>query len=166
MRMPDEVAAAFNRQVTMELASAAAYLQMSAFFAERNLSGMAAWMRAQSHEERSHALRFLGFVLDRGGRALIGDMPAPAAEFADAEAVFAAALEQEQEVTAAIHDLYRMAVDAGDLASLPFLQSFIAEQTEEEAMVDEILERIRLADGMPAALLLLDGELGARASGS
>ena len=162
MRMPDEVAAAFSRQATMELASAAAYLQMSAFLAKQNLNGMSGWMRAQSAEERSHAVRFIDFVLDRGQQPQIGERPAPEAEFADAEGVFASALEQERRVTEAIHDLYRLANESGDLASLPFLHEFIAEQTEEEAMVEETLDRIRTAAGDAAALLLLDRELGTR----
>jgi ferritin len=71
-------------------------------------------------------------------------------------------LHQEQAVTRAIHDLYRLASDSGDLASFPFLQSFIAEQNEEEATVETILERLRLAGGESSAILLLDSQLGAR----
>lgn len=164
MQMPDAVAEGFKRQITTELASSAAYLQMAIYFADRNLTGMSSWMRAQSEEERSHALRFLDFVLDRGHRPELGPQLAPAAEFADAEAVFAAALEQEQEVTKAIHDLYALVTKDGDLASLPFLLEFVAEQTEEEAMVETILARIRLAAGDPSAILMLDQELGGRAS--
>lgn len=164
MKMPPELEEAFNRQVTMELSSATAYLQMAAYFEDRSLNGMGRWMRLQSEEERSHALLFLDFVLARGNRVRIGEVAAPTAEFAGPEEVFAAALAQERAVTVAIHDLYRMATDSGDLGSLPFLQSFIAEQNEEEAMVEAILERVQLADGDGGALLLLDRELGARTS--
>ena len=162
MKMPAELEEAFNRQVTMELASATAYVQMAAYFSGENLVGMSSWMRAQAEEERSHADRFLDFVLDRGGNARIGDVPAPRYEFESPEAVFAAALAQEEAVTAAIHDLYRLATELGDLASYPFLQAFISEQNEEEAAVGMILDRIRLAGGQPGAVFLLDGELGAR----
>lgn len=162
MRMPDDVAEGFSRQITTEMASAAAYLQMSVFFADRNLTGMSRWMRAQAEEERSHALRFLDFLLDRGQRPALGETPAPATEFADPGAAFAAALEQEQRVTQAIHELHRLATESGDLASVPFLLEFVSEQTEEEAMVETILDRIRLADGDASALLILDQQLGAR----
>ena len=65
-------------------------------------------------------------------------------------------------MTSAIHDLYRMADKLGDLASLPFLLDFISEQTEEEAMVGAIVDRLALADGQSGALFILDHELGAR----
>jgi len=162
MKMPEELEAAFNRQVTMELASATSYLQMAAFFSHQNLDGMSRWMREQAGEERSHADRFLDFILDRGGKALIGDVPAPTSEFADPLDVFAAALAQEEAVTEAIHDLYRLATDLGDLSSFPFLQAFISEQNEEEAMVSSIVDRLRLASGEASSLFLIDHELGSR----
>lgn len=166
MRLPEKLEEAFNAQINRELSSSMAYLQMSAYFADRDLNGMAAWMRAQSEEERDHAYTFLDFVLDRGNPAAIGAIDAPDTAYENIEAVFAAALEQEQAVTLAIHDLYRLATEEGDLGSYPLLQAFISEQNEEEATVASILERIRLAGDDSGAILLLDNELGARGSGS
>ena len=162
MKLPDELAKAFNDQITMEVGSSIAYLQMSAHLENVNLVGMAAWMRMQSEEEKDHAHRFMKFVLDRGNTVELGAIEAPKSDFDSVETVFATSLAQEQAVTKAIHDIYRLAADQGDLASFPFLQSFIAEQNEEEATVETILERVRLAGGESSAILLLDSELGAR----
>lgn len=160
--MSDDLAAAFNAQISMELASSLAYMQMSAHFADQNLTGMAQWMKRQSEEEREHAELFLEFVLDRGNKVELGSLEAPASDFDTVEQVFETSLAQEQKVTKAIHDLYRMATEQGDLASLPFLQTFIEEQNEEESMVETILERVRLAGDESSAILLLDTELGER----
>lgn len=162
MKMPEELEKAFNDQVTMELTSANAYLQMSAYFSQENFDGMSRWMRGQASEERAHADLFLDFILDRGGVVTIGDVAAPRSDFTSALDVFETALAQEEAVTAAIHDLYRMASDLGDLSSFPFLQEFISEQNEEEATVGAIVDRLRLADGQSGALFMLDTELGAR----
>ena len=162
MKMPEALESAFNEQVTMELASATSYLQMAAYFSHQNLGGMSSWMREQAGEERSHADRFLDFILDRGGKAQIGAVPAPQSEFSGPDEVFVAALAQEEAVTEAIHDLYRLATDLGDLSSFPFLQAFISEQNEEEAMVSSIVDRLRLAGGESSSLLLIDHELGTR----
>jgi len=162
MKMPDELAAAVNDQITMEMASSVAYLQMSAHFEAENLTGMASWMRMQAEEEKDHAHRFMDFVLDRGNSVRLGAIEAPESSFESVEHVFKTALEQEQAVTKAIHDIYRLASDKGDLASFPFLQEFIKEQNEEEATVETILERVRLAGGESSAILLLDRELGSR----
>jgi ferritin len=162
MKMPDDLATAFNDQITMELGSSMAYLQMSAYFEAENLTGMAAWMRMQAEEEKDHAHRFMQFVFDRGNPVQLGSIDAPTSAFESPEQAFRTALDQEQAVTRAIHDLYRLASDSGDLASFPFLQTFIAEQNEEEATVETILERLRLAGGESSAILLLDNQLGAR----
>lgn len=162
MKLPDDLARAFNDQITMELASSVAYLQMAAYFEGENLIGMGSWMKAQAEEEKVHAHRFFKFVLDRGNPVNIGAIDAPRSDFESVEQVFETALAQEQRVTKAIHDIYRMASDGGDLASFPFLQTFIEEQNEEEAMVETILERVRLAGGESSAILLLDSELGGR----
>lgn len=162
MKMTDDLTSAFNDQITMELASSVAYLQMCAHFEAENLIGMASWMLMQSEEEKEHARRFMSFVLDRGNGVRLGAIEAPESSFESVENVFETALAQEQSVTKAIHDLYRLASDGGDLASFPFLQSFIEEQNEEEATVETILERVRLAGGESSAILLLDHELGNR----
>jgi ferritin len=162
MKLPAELEKAFNDQVGMELASANAYLQMAAFFSAQNLQGMSSWMRQQAAEERTHADRFLDFILDRGGVATIGAVDAPRAEFSSPVEVFETALAQEESVTEAIHSLYRLATDLGDLSSYPFLQDFISEQNEEEAMVGTILDRLRLAGDQSSALLMIDSELGQR----
>ncbi len=164
MKMPEDLATAFNDQITMELGSSMAYLQMSAYFEAENLTGMAAWMRAQADEEMDHAHRFMQFVIDRGNPVLLGSIEAPVSDFDSVEQVFLTALGQEQEVTRAIHDLYRLATEGGDLASFPFLQTFIEEQNEEEATVETILERVRIAGGESSALLLLDSQLASRGS--
>lgn len=160
--MSEEMEKAFNSQIDMELSSSLAYLQMAAHFAAENLTGMSSWMRAQAEEEREHAYRFLDFVLDRGNPVRLGSVDAPSGDFNSIQAVFEAALRQERNVTEGIHELYRLARDHDDLASLPFLQGFIAEQNEEEATVESILERVKLAGENAGALLMLDHELGSR----
>ena len=162
MKMSQQLEDAFNAQITLELESSIAYLQMAAFLDGENLPGMSGWMRAQSAEEAAHADRFFDFVLDRGNQVRIGPTAAPTSEFTTAADAFRTSLEQERRVTKSIHDLYRLAGDEGDLGSIPLLQEFIGEQNEEEATVETILERVKMADGNSGALLLLDSELGAR----
>jgi len=146
----------------MELTSATAYLQIAAFFSDRNLVGMSAWMRAQASEERAHADRFFDFCprswqpgahrgdTGAGGRIRRGRTGVRGRPGSGAGR------------DRGIHTLYRLASDFGDLASFPFLQAFIAEQNEEESTVQTILDRLRLASGDSGAIFLLDHELGAR----
>lgn len=164
MRMSPDLETAFNRQITMELESSTAYLQMAAYLSGRSLTGMAGWMRAQAAEEREHALRFLDFVLDRGNEVVIGAMEAPRTGFASPQDVFENALAQEKKVSSAITELYQLASREADAASFPLLQWFLEEQVEEEATVSEIIDRLALAGSSGSALLQLDRELAGRGS--
>ena len=164
MRMSEELAKAFSEQVTMELSSSVAYLQMSAWFDSIDLPGMSSWMRIQSEEERQHALRFMDFVLDRGNKLVIGERKQPKAEFDSPKGAFEAALAQEQATTTSIRDLYLRASEEKDVESYPLLDWFLTEQVEEESTVKKILGQLGHAGRDGSALLMLDRELGARAA--
>lgn len=160
--MSDRLAAAYNDQITLELASSHAYLQLAAYFAGASLTGFESWMRAQADEERDHALRFYDFVLDRGNAVELGAIDGPGGNPGGALEAFETALDHERKVTAAIRDLYALAQEEDDAASYPLLQWFLNEQVEEEASVGEIVDQLRFADGNPAAVLMLDREHAGR----
>jgi ferritin len=162
MRMSEKLATAFSVQVTMELSSSVAYLQMSAWFDSIDLPGMSMWMRIQSEEERLHALRFMDFVLDRGNKLVIGERAKPTSDFDSPKAVFEAALAQEQKTTRSIRELYLMATEEKDVESYPLLDWFLTEQVEEESTVQKLLGQLGHAGTDGSALLMLDRELGAR----
>lgn len=162
MQLPEPLSDALNDQITLELTSEIAYLQLAAFFAASDLPGMSSWMRAQASEERSHAGKFMAHVIDRGGNVRIGAIPSPTADIASPLEAFKTALEHEQRVSKSIRDLYHLATKEGDLDAIPLLQWFINEQIEEEATVSEILSQIQLVHEDGSALLILDRELGKR----
>ena len=165
MTLDERLESALNAQVTMEYGAAYSYFGMSAWFETEGLPGMAQWMRAQAAEELTHAEKFYQFVLDRGGRIDLGPIEAPEAGFATSIDVFRRSLKQEQAVTASINDLYSMAVDLKDFASLPLLDWFVAEQVEEESSVQQIIDDLDRAGDAGHTILMLDRELGARLGG-
>lgn len=153
---------ALNKQVALEFSSSYVYLSMAAHFEAENLPGFAGWMRAQSDEEREHAMRIFNFVLDRGGRILLQSIAQPPVEFDTPLAVMRTALEHEMKVTASINALFAQASKEGDYASQVMLQWFVNEQVEEEKVATEIVEHLKLIGKDGPALLLFDRELAAR----
>ena len=153
---------AMNTQIASELYSSHLYLAMSAYCEAEGLPGFATWFRMQSEEERDHALQFLRHIVDRGGRATLTGMDAPANDFGSPQGAFEQALAHEMNVTMMIDGLYGMAVQHGDYASQVFLQWFVTEQVEEERTATEIVQTLKNLGNDPASLLILDRELGAR----
>ncbi|GBE24714.1 putative ferritin-1 [bacterium BMS3Bbin02] len=76
--------------------------------------------------------------------------------------MFEAAAAHERKITGLINDLYATATEARDFASLPLLDWFVAEQVEEEAAVNQIVDDLRRAGGEEHTILMLDREMAAR----
>jgi len=94
---------AFTEQTKWEFHSAYLYLAMAAYLEGRALEGMARWMKAQSVEETTHALKFYNFLHDRGHAVVLREIPAPPSSWESPLQVFEAALEHEKEVTRRIN---------------------------------------------------------------
>jgi ferritin len=157
---------AINAQLTKELEASYAYLAMAEYCESRALHGFGAWLRAQSDEERGHAMKFHEFIQDRGERVHFDTLPAPTGDFSSVLEVFEAALENEQAVTRAIHDLYSLAEDEKDFTTQAFLNWFLLEQVEEERTVQGIIDWITEVGDTKQGLYLLDRELGGGLEGA
>lgn len=155
---------AINEQVKHEFYSAYLYLTMSAYCESVNLPGCAHWMRLQSQEELSHGLKLFDLIHERGGRARLQAIDQPPGDFQSALDIFQKAFEHEQKVTGMIHRLYGLAAKEDDYATQVVLQWFITEQVEEEKNASQIVEQLKMIGNQPAALLMLDRQLAARAA--
>ena len=153
---------AINDQIKNELYSAYLYLSMSAYCEAVNLPGFAHWMRVQCQEEEAHAMKFFGFVYDRGSRVVLQAIDQPPVDFESPLDLFQQTLHHEQKVTAMINRIYDLATKENDYATQTFLQWFITEQVEEERNASQILEQLKAIGDQPAALFMLDGYLGKR----
>ncbi|MBW8065371.1 MAG: ferritin [Nitrospira sp.] len=157
---------ALNEHIKNEFYSAYVYLSMSAHLAALHLPGLARWMRLQSQEEMSHAMKLFDFVLERGGRVVLKAIEQPPGQLQSALDVFQQALKYEQKVTDMIHRLYELAVKENDYATQVMLQWFITEQVEEEGAAGEIVEQLKMIGKEPTALFMLDRQLGGRGADS
>lgn len=153
---------ALNAQVNAELYSAYLYLSMESYFKSLNLNGFANWMRVQTQEEVSHAMKIYDFINERGGRAVLKAIDGPPTEWNSPLAVFEAAYAHEQKVTGLINDLVDLAIKEKDHATNSFLQWFVNEQVEEEASADDIVQQLKMMENAPGGMFMLDRELGQR----
>ena len=166
MKLTGELETAINDQVTLEHHSALAYEQLAYDMEAIDLPGIASWFRAQAAEERVHADKFAQHMLDRDAHPTIGQIEGIGATATNVLEAFEASLQQEQVVSEAIRNLYKIAQEQGDIDSLPLLHWFIDEQVEEESTVSEIIGRVKLIGDDGSGLLKLDQELGSRQGGA
>jgi ferritin len=160
--MKDELRDAFVEHMNAEFESYYLYLSMAGWFEEKSWPGFANWMRMQAEEERAHAMKFYEFLLDLGHLPKLLAIAEPKSDWNNPLEIYKAALEHEKLITSKIHQLYDKAVEEGHRASYPFLDWFVTEQTEEEATVGEIVDRMSRVAESPQGLMMMDAELGQR----
>lgn len=154
--------AALNKQFNQELYNSNLYLSMSAYFAAQSLKGFANWMKVQSDEERLHAEKFFGFMIDRNLKVKVTQIAAPATTWKSPLAAVQAGLTAEETNTERLNDLMDLAIKEKDHATRGLMQWFVDEQVEEEANFGELVDQLKLAEKAPGAMFVLDRELGQR----
>ncbi len=164
MTMTPDLQDALNAQIGTEFSASYSYLSMASYLEAGSWDGFAAWMTLQSDEERTHAIKFYSYLLDRGINVQLPAISAPTSTFASPLDVFEISFAQEKAVTASIHHLYKLAHDNADYATVSFLKWFIDEQVEEEKNVSDMIEKLKRANGNPEAMLLLDRVAGERSA--
>ena len=154
---------AINKQINEEMFSSYLYLSMASWFESQNLKGFGNWMRIQAMEELTHAKRFYAYLIDRGARVILKEIRGPKTDWKNPIDAFEDVLKHEQVVTGLINNLADLALEAKDHATHNFLQFFIAEQVEEEANADAIIQSLKLVNDQQSGLFLIDKDLAARA---
>lgn len=133
-----------NEQVSKEAYASHLYLAMASWADVQGLEGISAWFYAQAEEEREHMLKFIHYINERGGHAIVPVIEQPPKEFKSIKELFDASLEHEQMVTAAINDIVSLALEEKDYTTNNWLQWFVDEQLEEETSVQAIIDKLNI----------------------
>lgn len=159
--LSDKLQDALNAQINMELQAYYTYLSMSAYLEDAGLKGFAQWMFHHAEEEMMHAMKIYDYIHSRRGRVRLMALPDPRTEWDSVLDAFEDALHHEEAVTASIQKLVTLAREENDYATDSFLQWFVDEQVEEEEVVDEAIQKLKLIGDFKPGLYLLDREMEA-----
>lgn len=153
------IEAALNKQVKIEAESSQVYLAMACWAEVQGFEGVATFMYAHSDEEREHMLKLIKFINERGGHAQVSTLSAPPTEFGSFKDMFQKLFEHEVKVSASINDLVDVSLQEKDYATHNFLQWYVSEQIEEEALARNILDKINLIGDDKGGLYLFDNDV-------
>lgn len=153
---------ALNEQVNKELFSSYLYLSMATYFDSNNWKGMSTWMRYQAQEELFHAMKFINYIEEAGGRVKLDKIEQPQHDWDSPTDVYQASYDHECFISQSINKIVDLAIKESDHATNNMLKWFVDEQVEEEATAQEILEKLKLVGDNGVALFMIDKELGAR----
>ncbi len=131
-------------QVQKEAYSSFLYLSMASWAEAEGIQGTSEWLYAQAEEEKMHMLKFIHYVNERGGRAIIPAIQQPPMDFSNVHQLFDKVLEHEEYITASINDIVAICINEKDFTTQNWVQWFVNEQIEEEASVKGIKDKLKL----------------------
>lgn len=148
-----------NNQIQYESFASNFYLALTYWCDSQGLKGCKSFFMRQSDEERMHMLKIFEYLSEMGEHPVTPAIEQPPLEYSSIQEVFAKVFEQERKVTTAIHEIVRVSTDENDFNTLNFMQWYVAEQREEEAVIRDILDKIKVIGQGGQSLYYIDKEV-------
>ncbi len=158
--LSDRIHQALNDQVETEAYSSQVYLAMASWAEiQPGIDNITTFFYRHSDEERMHMLKLIHFINERGGFAVVPMLQQPELTFPSIVHAFKQLLKHEQEVSESINNLVNIALEEKDYATHNFLQWYVAEQIEEEALARTLLDKLELIGEEKSGLYLFDKDI-------
>lgn len=157
--LSSKVSTALNKQIQLEASSSQYYLAMASWAETQGLNGVAGFLYKHSDEERMHMLKLIKFVNERGGQAIVPSLEQPPVKFKSVKFVFEEILKHEVKVTNEINKLVEITLKEKDYTTHNFLQWYVSEQIEEEALARQIVDKMKLIGEDKGGLYFFDRDL-------
>ena len=161
-RLSTTLQTVLNEQMTKEAHASQIYISYASWAASEGYDGIANFLFRHAQEERNHMMKILEYIIQRGAKVKVEAIPSPLPDPASVQQCFEKVFEQEVDNTKAIYKVVKMSLDEEDWATWHFMQWFVKEQTEEETLALNLLDKIKIAGGEKAtgdALYALDRDL-------
>ena len=161
-RLSEKMRAGLNAQMTKEGHASQIYISFGAWAASEGYDGIANFLFRHAEEERNHMIKVMEYIIQRGAKVKVKAIPPPGADPVSVQDCFEKVFAQEVDNTNSIYALVKQSFDEGDWATWHFMQWFVKEQTEEETLALDLLDKIKIAGGSKAlgeALYAIDRDL-------
>lgn len=161
-RLSNNIESLLNQQVRKEAEAAQIFLSYAVWADDMGFSGLSNLLFRHSGEERDHMMKIIQYIQNRGGKAIITELSAPPSDPTSIHDCLKRLLQHEIDNTTAIYRIVETAQSEKDWATWNFAQWFVKEQIEEETLVIELLDKLKVAGGDNAtgeSLLLFDSQL-------
>lgn len=144
-----EVVKLLNEQINKEMYAANLYLSMSSWCYENSFDGAGAFLFSHASEESEHARRLITYLNETDSHVELKEVKQPEQKFKSLLDIFERTYEHEQAITKSINSLVEHMLAKKDYSTFNFLQWYVSEQHEEEALFRGIVDKIKLigADG-------------------
>jgi len=157
--LSSKISAALNKQIESEAFSSQYYLAMASWAETKGLNGVAAFLYMHADEERVHMLKLIKFANERGSHGVAPAVKQPPVTFKNVTQIFDLILQHEVEVTNEINKIVDVTLKEKDYTTNNFLQWYVTEQIEEEALARNIVDKLKLVGDDKGGLYFFDRDL-------
>ena len=157
--LTSKVEKALNKQIEIEANASQFYLAMASWAETKGFEGVANFFYRHSDEEREHMLKLIKYVNERGGHAIVPPLTKPPKLFECLSHIFQDLLNHEIMVTREINKVVDICLKDKDYTTHNFMQWYVAEQIEEEALARLILDKLKLIADDKGGLYLFDRDI-------
>jgi ferritin len=157
--MKKNINSALNEQIALEAESSHIYLAMASWAEKNGFQGVANFLYQHSDEERIHMLKLIRFINEREGSAVIPAIKQPKENYKNLNEIFQNVLEHEVYVTNKINKLVEITLAEKDFTTHHFLQWYVSEQLEEEALARQINDKLKLIGDDKMGLYIFDRDV-------
>jgi len=157
--LKEKIEQALNAQIKIEAESSQIYLAMASWAETEGFGGAAQFLYRHSDEERMHMLKIVQYVNERGGKAIIPLLSAPEKSYQSLTHLFQTLLNHEIMVSGEINNVVEICLTEKDYTTHNFMQWYVAEQIEEEALARTIMDKLRMIGEDKGGLYLFDRDI-------
>lgn len=150
---------ALNQQVQLEAESSQIYLAMASWAEVEGYNGISDFLYKHSDEERIHMLKLVKFINERGGHGVIPALAQPSLKYKGIKPLFEQVLNHEVHVSDEINKLVDICLKEKDYTTHNFLQWYVSEQIEEEALARRVIDKLKLIGDDKGGLYLFDRDI-------
>lgn len=154
--LPKSVIEKLNQQINKEMYSSNLYLSMSSWCYAHGFEGAGAFLFDHADEENDHAKKLITYLNETDSKVELEMIQKPSNEFDSLIDVFEKTYAHEVQITQSINDLVDFTLSCKDYPTFNFLQWYVNEQHEEEALFRGIVDKLKMVSDSGNGLYLAD----------
>ena len=157
--LTEEILKSMNTQINLEHFSSNLYMSAGSWCIVNGYEGAGRFLMAHAKEETMHMDKLFNYIIETGNHALVGQIDKPRQNWDSLKDVFQDTLEHERTITKSINELVALCFESKDFSTFNFLQWYVAEQHEEEALFMGIVDKFKLVGEDNKGLFFIDREI-------
>lgn len=141
--MDNKLTQSFSKQINNEFYSAYLYFAMSTYFEEIAMQGFSSFMRHKAGEKLHCAQKIYDYIILRDEKLTLYKIDEPTMDWINATDIFSSALTHEENMLNNINELYKVAYETDDVASMEFISTLLNDEVKCVGCFRKLVFRIK-----------------------